>query len=109
MDANVEGGVGIGGKVSVGLVNISFILKNYLEMDEHMDVSFKGQAGGGVGIPDSLVLSLAGEYNYGTYEFTPIVCLNDGIFDGHLKLTFGVEVYAGVEGGGNVTIDFSEI
>ena len=109
LDANVEGGVGIGGKVSVGLVNISFILKNYLEMDEHMDVSFKGQAGGGVGIPDSLELSLAGEYNFGTYEFTPIVGLNDGIFDGHLKLTFGVEAYAGVGGGGNVTIDISEI
>lgn len=107
-DVTVEVGAGLGAKTATGAVKVGVVAKAYVEVDEHLDAAFKETAGVSVGVPDTLELNAEITLDENSEKPSISTGLNDALFDGHFKMKFGGEVYAGIGGGGYITVDLNE-
>ena len=116
LDYNVEVGTGIGSTIQAGPFDISFCLKNCIQVNERGEIDIKSAESLGIGLRDKIIIGENGEYSYikekgsieGQEKIGNIIqfVVND---DGDFVWPMGTEVYAGIGGGVNATINCSEL
>jgi len=108
-DVAIQFGTGLGAKGTIHGVDVGGGVKNYIEIDDHYATAFKSEAGISVGKEDLFKISFGEEYNYTTDERKTSIGINSLEWDGTLKTKFGGEVYAGIGGGGYISVDWIKI
>ena len=108
-DVTIEFGTGLGAKGTIHGVVVGAVVKNYIEIDDHYASTFKSEAEVLVGKEDLLELVMGVGYDYIKEEGKARMGINSVEWDGTLKTKYGGEIYAGIGGGGYISVDWIKI